>query len=153
MATTLRARSAAVALATALVLTPLLGGCSVIAGIINQASDGKVNVSAGELPADWPTDVPVISGDILVGGKVLDDDGKPAWNATIKVESEAAFGDIQTQLEGAGFTHVDAGELDGGDTITSGAFKNDVYGVIVAVTGADGNFVANYTVVEGDPAN
>ena len=153
MATTLRSRSTAIAVAAALVLTPLLGGCSVIAGIVNQASDGKINVSAGELPADWPTAVPVISGEVLVGGKVLDDDGKPAWNATIKVESEAAFADIQVQLEGAGFTQVDAGELDGGDTITSGAFKNDTYGVIVAVTGADGKFVANYTVVEGEPTS
>ena len=153
MTTPLRARSAAIAIAAALVLAPLLGGCGAIAGIINQASDGKINVSVGELPEGWPEAVPVITGDILAGGKVLDDDGNPAWNATIKVESEAAFADIQVQLEGAGFTQVDTGELDGGDTITSGAFKNDTYGVIVAVSGADGKFVANYTVVEGEPTN
>lgn len=151
MSTTLRRRTAAIAIASALVLAPMLSGCSVIEGIIEQASGGKINVSTGSLPDGWPSEVPVTDGQILVGGVADDDNGNPVWNVTIKVESEAAFADIQTQLEGAGFEHVDAGELDGGDTITSGAFKNDTYGVLVAVTGADNNFVANYTVAKGDP--
>ena len=67
------------------------------------------------------------------------------------MDDESAFDGIATQLVDAGFEKVDAGELDGGENLTSGMFKNDSYGVIVAVTGADGSFVANYTVVEGDP--
>lgn len=152
MSTTMR-RTAVIALASALVFAPLLSGCGVVEGLIEQATDGKVNVSTGKLPDGWPAEVPVIEGDILLGGVADDDEGSPVWNVTIKVESEAAFADIQSQLEGAGFEHVDAGELDGGDTITSGAFKNDTYGVLVGVTGTDGNFVANYTVVEGDPTS
>lgn len=149
--TTLRRRSAALAIAGVLVFAPLLSGCAALEGIIEQATGGEVNVAIGHLPDGWPSEVPVIDGEILGGGVAEGDDGKPIWNTTIKVESEAAFTDIQTQLEGAGFEHVDAGELDGGDTITSGVFKSDSYGVIVAVSGTDGNFVANYTVAEGDP--
>jgi hypothetical protein len=141
----------AIAIASALVFTPLLAGCGALEGIIEQATGGEVNVSIGKLPDGWPGEVPVIDGDIIGGGTGKADDGSPVWNVTIKVESESAFDSISSQLEGAGFAAVDAGELDGGDAITSGAFKNDTYGVFVAVTGTDGNFVANYTVAEGDP--
>jgi hypothetical protein len=143
----------AVALASALVLAPMLTGCGALEGIIEQATGGDVNVSIGQLPDGWPTEVPVINGDIIGGGTAKSDDGTPVWNVTIKVESEETFAEIQAQLEAAGFASVDAGELDGGDTITSGAFKNDTYGVLVAVTGSDGNFIANYTVAEGDPTD
>ncbi len=151
MNTHARRLTTAIALASALVLAPVLTGCAALEGIVEQATGGQVNVSTGSLPDGWPADVPVIDGQILFGGTTKADDGTPIWNVTIKVESETAFDSIATQLEGAGFASVDAGELDGGDTITSGAFKNDVYGVLVAVTGTDGNFVANYTVAEGDP--
>ena len=146
-----RPLTAAIALATALVLAPALTGCGAIEGIIEQATGGEVNVSIGSLPDGWPAEVPVIDGDIIGGGTANSDDGTPGWNATIKVDDESVFDDIAAQLTDAGFEKIDAGELDGGDTVTSGAFKNDTYGVFVAVTGADGSFVANYTVVEGDP--
>ena len=144
-----RPLTAAIALATALVLAPALTGCGAIEGIIEQATGGEVNVSIGSLPDGWPAEVPVIDGDIIGGGTANSDDGTPGWNATIKVDDESVFDDIAAQLTDAGFEKIDAGELDGGDTVTSGAFKNDTYGVFVAVTGADGSFVANYTVVEG----
>ncbi len=140
-----------IALATAIVLAPALTGCGGLEGIIEQATGGEVNVSIGSLPDGWPAEVPVIDGEIIGGGTANTDDGTPGWNVTIKVDDEGAFDDIASQLTDAGFEPVDAGELDGGDNLTSGLFKNDTYGVIVAVTGADGNFVANYTVVEGDP--
>ena len=144
-----RSLSTAIALATALVLAPALTGCGGIEGLIEQATGGEVNVSIGSLPDGWPTEVPVIDGDIIAGGTAANDSDNPGWNVTIKVENEAAFADIKAQLEGAGFESVDAGELDGGDTISSGAFKNANYGVLVAVSGSDGAFVANYTVIDG----
>ena len=151
MNTRTRRITTAIAIASALVFAPMLSGCGALEGIIEQATGGDLNVSIGQLPDGWPAEVPVIDGDIIGGGTAETDEGKPIWNVTIKVESEETFAEIQTQLEGAGFEAVDAGELDGGDTITSGAFKNDTYGVLVAVTGSDGNFIANYTVAEGDP--
>jgi hypothetical protein len=149
MNTRTRRFSTVIAIATALVLAPPLSGCSNLEGIIEQATGGEVDVSMGSLPDGWPAEVPVIEGQILFGGTADTDDGTPGWNVTIKVESETAFDAIAADLIGAGFESVDAGELDGGDTITSGAFKNDNYGVLVAVTGSEGNFVANYTVIEG----
>jgi len=146
-----RPLTAAIALATALVLAPALTGCGALEGLIEQATGGEVNVSIGSLPDGWPAEVPVVDGEIIGGGTANSDDGTPGWNVTIKVDDESAFEGIATQLGDAGFEKVDAGELDGGENLTSGMFKNDTYGVIVAVTGADGNFVANYTVVEGDP--
>jgi len=148
-----RPLTAAIALATALLLAPALTGCGAIEGIIEQATGGEVNVSIGSLPEGWPAEVPVIDGEIIGGGTANAEDGTPGWNATIKVEDETAYDDIKAQLEGAGFTTAEAGELDGGESITSGAFTNENYGVFVAVTGADGNFVANYTVVEGGTAS
>lgn len=147
-----RTLSTVIALATALVLAPALTGCGALEGIIEQATGGEVNVSIGSLPDGWPAEVPVIDGEIIGGGTADTDDGTPGWNVTIKVDDESAFDDIAAQLGEAGFESLDAGDLDGGENLTSGMFKNDTYGVIVAVTGADGNFVANYTVVEGDPA-
>jgi hypothetical protein len=132
----------------ALVLSPVLTGCGMLEGIIEQATGGEVDVSIGSLPDGWPAEVPVIDGEIIGGGAANTDDGEPGWNVTIKVD-ENAFGEIQSQLEAAGFEAVDAGDVDGGDQITSGAFKNANYGVLVAVTGAEGNYVANYTVIEG----
>jgi hypothetical protein len=149
MNTRTRRITTAIAIASALVFAPMLSGCGALEGIIEQATGGEVDVSMGSLPDGWPDEVPVIDGQILVGGSADTDDGTPGWNVTIKVESEAVFDEIAAQLTDAGFEPVDAGELDGGDTITSGAFKNANYGVLVAVTGADGNFVANYTVIEG----
>lgn len=143
-----RTLSTAIALAAAIVLAPALTGCGMLEGIIEQATGGEVNVSIGSLPDGWPAEVPVIDGEIIGGGTANTDDGAPGWNVTIKVD-ETAFGDIKSQLEAAGFVPIEAGELDGAEEITSGAFKNANYGVLVAVTGAEGNFVANYTVIEG----
>jgi len=142
---------AAIAIASALVLAPTLTGCGAVEGIIEQATGGEVDVSMGSLPAGWPADVPVADGDIIVGGKTTDEAGAPVYNATIKVKSESVFDEIEAQLIGAGFEKVEAGDVDGGDSISTGFFKNATYGVIVAVTGTEGQFVANYTVVEGDP--
>ena len=139
----------AIALAATLLLAPTLTACGGVEGMIEQLSGGEIDVSIGSLPDGWPTEVPVIDGEIIGGGTAAGDDGSPGWNATIKVASAAAFGEIKSQLEGAGFTQLDAPDVDGSEEVTSGAFKNDNYGVIVAVTGADGNFIANYTVVEG----
>lgn len=141
------------AIASALVLAPMLTGCGALEGIIEQATGGEVDVSMGSLPEGWPADVPVTDGDVVVGGKTTDENGAPIFNATIKVESDSVFADIEAQLIGAGFEKLEAGDVDGGDSINTGFFKNDTYGVIVAVTGTEGQFVANYTVVEGDPTN
>ena len=149
MASRTRPLTAAIALTAALVLSPALTGCGMLEGIIEQASDGAIDVSMGSLPDGWPAEVPVIDGEIIVGGAADTDDGTPGWNVTITVDDAAAFDAIAAQLEDAGFTQVDVPDTDGSADVASGAFSNENYGVYVAVTGADGKFVANYTVIEG----
>jgi hypothetical protein len=142
-------------LAFALLVAPALSGCSVIEGLIEQASGGQVDVSAGHLPDGWPTDVPITDGDIIGGGVANDNDGKPVWNVTIRLTggqtNEQAFAAISAQLLSAGFATFDLGDLDGTADVTSGGFKNDTYGVFVAVAAKGPLAVANYTVVEGIP--
>ena len=83
------------AIASALVLAPMLTGCGALEGIIEQATGGEVDVSMGSLPEGWPADVPVADGEIIVGGKTTDEAGAPVYNATIKVESESVFDEIE----------------------------------------------------------
>jgi hypothetical protein len=68
---------AAIALATALMLAPALSGCGAIEGLIEQASGGELDVSMGSLPSGWPDEVPVIDGDILIGGTTTGSDDAP----------------------------------------------------------------------------
>ena len=150
---TTAARRTALALAAAILIAPALTGCTgMLEGIIEQATDGQVNVSIGSLPDGWPAEIPVIDGDIIGGGAAPDDSGNTGWNVTITAK-EDSFATIQSQLEGAGFTRVETPDVDGTDALASGMFSNGTYGVLVAVSGAEGSFVANYTVIEGEFSN
>jgi hypothetical protein len=141
--------TAGFAVIMAVAAVPALTGCSALEGLIEKATDGKVNVSVGSLPDGWPSEVPVVDGDILGGATTKADDGTPIWNVTIKGDSGSAD-DVAAQLTDAGFEAVDLpGDVGAGDLAQ--AFKNDTYGVLVAVTGSDDNWVVNYTVAEGDP--
>ena len=147
------ARRTALALAAAILIAPALTGCTgMVEGFIEQATDGQVNVSIGSLPDGWPAEIPVIEGDIIGGGAAPDDSGNTGWNVTITAK-EDSFTEIKGQLEGAGFTQVETPDVDGTDALASGMFSNGTYGVLVAVSGAEGSFVANYTVIEGEFSN
>jgi hypothetical protein len=132
------------ALALSLLLAPALAGCSAIEGIIEGATGGQVDLGGQSVPADFPSAVPLASGQVIFGlsaGK----DGEKVWNVTIKVES-GAFASISDQLTGAGFTLAEGSEAanDG----NGGLFTSDAYSVLVVVSedaGSNGT-VANYTV-------
>lgn len=146
--TTLSKRySVPIAIVIALAITPALSGCfgNPIANIINGATGGHVELPGKSVPADFPKDVPLISGDVIYGLGLKSSDGQ-GWNVTIKVSDVNAFDTIKSELEGAGFTTNDTigGTTSDGAT---GTFASDKYGVVVVVS-KDGNngFVANYTV-------
>ncbi len=148
-------RLATVALtASLLVASPLLlSGCSLLhlpgsagGGI---AIPGVGSFGSGKLPSDWPKAVPVASGEVLTGASIGNANSKDGqgWNATIKVSDAGAYGQIKSQLTGAGFTvgsEPDSGDAQGG----TGTFVNGPYKVLVVVTKADDKtgWVANYTV-------
>jgi len=136
---------AAVLLAASLALvTPVLSGCGMIENIVENATGGDVE-SGTSVPSDFPSEVPLIHGDVLAGGSVGNADGK-IWNVTIKVNDGSAFDEIKAQMEDAGFesSEVSGTSAEGG----TGSFTKDPYGVFVVVTGGDTSegWVANYTV-------
>lgn len=140
--------------ASLLVASPLLlSGCSLLPGHggTGISIPGVGSFGSGKLPSDWPKSVPVISGDVLTGasiGNTKSTDGE-GWNATIKVKDASAYGDIKSQLEGAGFkvdSEPDSGDAQGG----TGTFLKDPFAVLIVVTKADDKtgWVANYTVTQ-----
>lgn len=148
MSTNRLRRFAPVALVAALVLAPALSGCSLIEGAVNgaveEASGG--NVSLGSLPAGWPSEVPVIEGDVVGGGK--NPDGGSGWVAVIKSDAADPLADAKAQLEGAGFTApegVTPADIPGLEGLGEGSFfgQNATYAVVVA--GSDQGVL--YTVV------
>ncbi len=151
--------SSLVLTASLVVASPLLlSGCSLLPGSggAGITIPGVGSFGAGKLPADFPKSVPVASGKVIFAagaGNAKSSDGR-IWNATISVSGADAYGQIKSQLEGAGFK-VDA-EPDSGDaTGGTGTFVKDPDSVLVVVTKADDKtgWVANYTVTEGGPSS
>lgn len=141
----MRKTTISLALIIGLVGAPALAGCSVIEGIIEQQTGGDVQLGGNSVPNDFPSEVPLISGDIINGSGLTTGEGK-VWNVVIKVTDAAAFDTIKADLEGAGFSYTDPGA---GGEVGTGVFENEKYGVLVVVANAgDQGFVANYTVTE-----
>lgn len=147
---TLRTRAvASIAIILAIAAAPILSGCSV-QSIIENATGGQVDVGGKSVPDDFPTEVPLIDGEVVYGGGLGSGESK-AWNVTIKVADLAAFETISASLTEAGFTPplTGSGELEGG---VGGAFENANYGLLVVVSSDGGEgFIANYTVTTKSP--
>ena len=133
------------AIALAVVTGPLLVGCSV-QNLVHNVTGGNVDIPGKSVPKDFPSEVPLAKGEVILGAAVGGKDGK-VWNVTVRVAGASSLDEISQQLQDAGFT-VDGtvgNTADGG----TGAFKNDAYGVLVVVSkdGKDG-WIANYTVTK-----
>lgn len=149
----------AVLAASLLVASPLLlSGCSLIPGHGGTGINipGVGSFGSGKLPSSWPKEVPVISGDVLTGASIGNANSKDGqgWNATIKVKDASAYGQIKTQLTGAGFK-VDSEPDPGDDQGGTGTFETSKFDVLVVVTKTDDKtgWVANYTVTTADSTN
>jgi hypothetical protein len=137
--------TAALLAASLALIAPALTGCGVIQDAVEQATGGDVDFGGKSVPDDFPSDVPLIEGEVLAGASAGNADGK-VWNVTIKVDDGSAFDEITAQLEDAGFESSEVGGTSGeGGT---GTFTKDPYGVFVVVAGGDTaeGWVANYTV-------
>ena len=147
----LRSLRAPIALLVVLVIAPALAGCSVnpIGSIIKQATGGDVDLGGAALPEGFPTEVPLVDGEILFGGSVKVD-GTQVWNVTIKVTDPAIFATVKTQLTDAGFVTSDTigGTTDAG---SAGTFQSTTYNVSVLVATADPDTTVNYTVTAVTP--
>ena len=140
---------ASLAIIVAIAVTPVLSGCSV-QSIIENATGGQVDIGGTSVPKDFPSEVPLIDGEVIFGGS-LGSENDQIWNVTIKVGDSSAFEAIKTQLTDAGFTAqvAGSGEVQSG---AGGTFENDKYGLLVVVSDSgDDGFIANYTVTTKTP--
>ena len=133
------------AIVMALAVTPALSGCfGGVEGIVKGVTGGNVDLGGKKVPDDFPSDVPLFKGDVVLGAGVGTGD-KKIWNVTIKVPDANAYTTIKSELESAGFTGDFSNATDTGAT---GEFKNDKHGVLIVVVKGDSasGWVANYTV-------
>jgi hypothetical protein len=137
-----------------------LSGCSLITHAATGGSSGGgisvpgLSAGTGHLPKDWPSDVPVVKGDV-VSGAALGSGKDEVWNGTIKVaDGQQAADDIKSQLTGAGFTAQDDGTYTT-DTGSLATYTTDKWNVAIVITqdDSDKTWVANYTVMSADKGN
>lgn len=133
---------AGIAIAIAALSAPLLTGC--VGDLVNrgveEALEGATggDVSLGDLPEGFPTSIPLIEGDIQVGGGGSASGGE-GWVVVISSSAADPLAEAASALEGAGFTE---------DTTASGAgmsakvYSNAEYLVLVAGEGG----TVSYTV-------
>ena len=95
-------------------------------GAVQDATGGDVSLG-GQLPTDWPTDIPVVDGEVLFTTGGLGESGAGGWVVTVNATSTTPLEDARTQLLAAGFTEVVAG-VDA-EVVT---MANATYGVVVA---------------------
>lgn len=149
--TTLRKRLTATgAILLALTITPALSGCfggNPVEGIIEGVTGGEVSLPGAGVPQDFPSDVPLIDGEVLVGGGLGTDEGK-IWNVTIRVSGPEALEQIKAQFAAAGYETQDGSAIPGG---TTGAlFTKDKIGALVVLSTDDKGHIASYTVTRSN---
>ncbi|MET4704938.1 MULTISPECIES: hypothetical protein [Microbacteriaceae] len=135
-----------IAIVIALLAGPALAGCSV-QNLVHDVTGGKVDVPGKSVPKDFPSEVPLASGEVLSGAGVGDAKSK-IWNVSVRAADSTAINDVLASLTSAGFecktlteTTADGGALVG---------DKDTLNVAVVEIKDDKGFVLNYTVTKGD---
>ena len=138
--------SVPVAIVLAILAGPALAGCSV-QNLVHDVTGGKVDVPGKSVPKDFPSEVPLASGEVMSGAGVGDSKSK-IWNVSVRAKDGTAIDDVLTTLTSAGFdcktlteTSADGGALVG--------VKGNLNVAVVEIKDSKG-FVLNYTVTKGD---
>ncbi|WP_022890629.1 hypothetical protein [Agromyces italicus] len=138
------ARRAAAAVAIAALSAALFTGCvnpiedlvnEGVEGAIEDATGGEVSLD-GELPGDFPSEIPLVDGEIALGAGAGGADG---WIVMITSTAADPVADAAAKLEGAGFAKNTELSGSGADALV---YSNGTYLVLLA---ADGETVS-YTV-------
>lgn len=140
---------AAIALGASLTLTGCFG--NPIEGLVNQGIQEAGGLfggsSEGELPKGFPTEVPIIPGEIQ-GGFGLNVEGANAWTVVVKVTAgtvEEAAEHIAGQMASAGFETPEMAGSFAGQSVRT--YTKDKLGALVTVIGDDsGEVTATYVV-------
>lgn len=133
MTTSKPRRRVALAFVVAAAGLTLLAGCSVgdsvretVNGAVQDATGGNVSLG-GELPTDWPAEIPVIEGEVLFATGGVGESGVGGWVVTVNATSTSPLEYARAQLVEAGFTEV----VEGVD-VEVVTVANENYGVVVA---------------------
>ncbi len=131
------------ALLAALLLVPTLAACSAnpIGDFVKNATGGGVDIAGDKLPADFPTAVPLIEGDVIAGIG-LGEDAEKVWNVTIRSASADSVKDsVVAEFTDAGWTEGAPIQTDNGIVYTDGT-----YTAVVIVVEDGGKWTVNYIV-------
>ncbi len=141
-----RRASVPVAILLAILAGPALAGCSV-QNLVHDVTGGKVDVPGKSVPKDFPSEVPLASGEVLSGAGVGDSKSK-IWNVSVRAKDGSAIDEVLTTLTSAGFDCKTLTET----SADGGALVGDKGNLNVAVVEVKDNtgFVLNYTVTKGD---
>lgn len=141
----------ATAIALAVGATFTLGGCfgNPIEGlaqgganeIINNGPGEGVELSGQSIPKNFPTQVPLIEGEVASGG-ALTSEGETMWTVQILANDPNVSEKIQQQMASAGFEGSFSAV--GDDAI--GGFEGNEYETLVTVTERDGQISVSYIV-------
>lgn len=124
-------RRIGLALVAALAAGPLLAGCSggqvqdAVNGAVQGATDGDVSLG-GALPDGWPTEIPVIEGELKFGAGNTTD-GDQGWVVTVASDATDPLADATQMLIDAGFEREESASINVGDlglvALTSATFQ------------------------------
>ena len=120
-----------------LAIGPALAGCSdeavqgAVNGAVQGATDGDVSLG-GTLPDGWPTEIPVIDGEIKFGAGNTTN-GDQGWVVTVASAAADPLTDAKQKLVDAGFEPDTGNSANVGD-VGVAALKSATYTVTIAGT-------------------
>ncbi len=135
---------------SALAVTPALSGCfgNPIEQVIEGATGGDVDLGGASVPDGFPSEVPLVEGEVLFGARIGNDEGR-IWNVTIKVGERRCPRSDRLAARGRRIHLVGRGLRRQHAEVGTAILENANYGVLVVVSqDGDNGFVANYTVTE-----
>lgn len=146
--TTMRSRRVSTLLLPGILLLGALtlSGCSIVGNFLPGGGGGTV-IPGQNIPSDFPSDVPLVDGDVQLGLTIPGDNGEKAWNVTIQTTGDDPFEAAKGKLTDAGFELKDLPSATGAE---QAAFQKDPYSVVLVVASTDGGWTVNYTVTNAD---
>lgn len=109
--------------------------------VIKNATGQDVKIGGQSLPGDFPSQIPIVEGEILLGTAVNSDDDR-GWMLSIKANDPSAFKKLQSQLVDAGFEE---------SILTEGSnpmavYQGHGYNVIISTDLSDDDNLVGYIV-------
>jgi hypothetical protein len=116
---------------TAVAAATMLTGCATSTTSGSATSSASASSTGVKLPASFPKDVPLITGDVLVARGDADN----GWSATVAPQSGKGFGKAEQALEAAGFTKQES------SSSSQAVYQDDKYSVSISTPGSSVTYI------------